>query len=361
MADSTSPVPQLASGQSQKEVTANANFDMASPAMLYGRNPLTTTALTWGYLGGRLDSAAIASGTVALTDNATNYVVALISSGAVSVSTGTTNWNSASYLRLYKVTTVSGAVTAYEDHRSVLGLPPTATGFTGGTLTSSLNEAPIATLASASTVNIGAAAANTISITGTTTITAFDTIASGALRRLIFAGALTRTHNGTSLILPTAANITTAAGDVAEFVSEGSGNWRCTNYERKDGSALYAAAATVAREWQLACSDLTTALAAGTSKGYGRAPRAMTITGVRASLLTAQTSGSIFTVDINESGTTILSTKITIDNTEKTSVTAATAAVVSDSSIADDAEITIDIDQIGDGTAKGLVVTLLYT
>jgi hypothetical protein len=88
-------------------------------------------------------------------------------------------------------------------------------------------------------------------------------------------------------------------------------------------------------------------------------PYAFTLTGVRASLTTAQTSGSIFTVDINESGTTVISTKLTIDNTEKTSTTAATPAVISDSSLADDAEITIDVDQIGDGTAKGLKVTLL--
>jgi hypothetical protein len=90
-------------------------------------------------------------------------------------------------------------------------------------------------------------------------------------------------------------------------------------------------------------------------------PYAMTITAVRASLSTAQASGSIFTVDINEGGTTILSTKLTIDNTEKTSTTAATPAVVSDTALADDAEITIDIDQIGDGTAKGLKVTIIGT
>ena len=87
----------------------------------------------------------------------------------------------------------------------------------------------------------------------------------------------------------------------------------------------------------------------------------MTVTDVRASLTTAQTSGSIFTVDINESGTSIISTKLTIDNTEKTSTTAATPPVISDSSLADDAEITIDIDQIGDGTAKGLKVYLIGT
>ena len=82
---------------------------------------------------------------------------------------------------------------------------------------------------------------------------------------------------------------------------------------------------------------------------------------VRASLSTAQTSGSIFTVDINDGGTTILSTKLTIDNTEKTSTTAATPPVISDTSLADDAEITVDIDQVGDGTAKGLKVVLIGT
>ena len=112
---------------------------------------------------------------------------------------------------------------------------------------------------------------------------------------------------------------------------------------------------------QLACSDETTALTAGTAKITFRMPHAMTVTEVRASLTTAQTSGNIFTVDINEGGASILSTKLTIDNTEKTSTTAATAPVISDASLADDAEITIDIDQIGDGTAKGLKITLIGT
>jgi len=110
---------------------------------------------------------------------------------------------------------------------------------------------------------------------------------------------------------------------------------------------------------QAACSDETTALTAGTGKLTFRMPHAMTLTAVRASLTTAQTSGAIFTVDINEGGTSVLSTKLTIDNTEKTSTTAATAAVISDSALADDAEITVDIDQIGDGTAKGLKITLI--
>jgi hypothetical protein len=108
-----------------------------------------------------------------------------------------------------------------------------------------------------------------------------------------------------------------------------------------------------------ACSDETTALTAGAGKLTFRMPFAMTLTEVRASLTTAQTSGVILTVDINEVGVSILSTKLTIDNTEKTSTTAATPAVISDTTLADDAEITVDIDQIGDGTAKGLKITLI--
>jgi hypothetical protein len=109
----------------------------------------------------------------------------------------------------------------------------------------------------------------------------------------------------------------------------------------------------------IAASDESTALTTGTAKVTFRMPYAFTLTAVRGSLTVAQTSGSIFTVDINEAGTSVLSTKLTIDNTEKTSTTAATAPVISDSSLADDAEISVDIDQIGDGTAKGLKVVLI--
>ena len=86
-------------------------------------------------------------------------------------------------------------------------------------------------IASATTTDIGAATGLYVDITGTTTITGFGTTTAGVVRILQFDGALTLTHNATSLILPDAANITTVAGDVAIFVSEGSGNWRCVNYQ----------------------------------------------------------------------------------------------------------------------------------
>lgn len=110
----------------------------------------------------------------------------------------------------------------------------------------------------------------------------------------------------------------------------------------------------------VACSDETTALTAATDVATFRMPYAMTLTEVRASLTTAGTGANLVTVDIHESGSTVLSTKITIDATEKTSTTAATPPVISDSALADDAEITIDIDQIDSGgVSAGLKVYLI--
>ena len=107
--------------------------------------------------------------------------------------------------------------------------------------------------------------------------------------------------------------------------------------------------------------DETTALTVADDKLNFRMPYAMTVTEVRASVVTAPT-GAVITVDIEESGTTIFSTLLTIDATEKTSTTAATPAVISDASLADDAEISINVDTIGSGTAgAGLKITFIGT
>lgn len=108
----------------------------------------------------------------------------------------------------------------------------------------------------------------------------------------------------------------------------------------------------------LACSDETTALATGTNRLRFRMPFPATLLAVRASVNTAPT-GSTLIVDINEGGTSVLGTKLSIDATEFSSTTAASAATITDSSLADDAEISIDIDQIGSTVAgAGLKVTL---
>lgn len=90
-------------------------------------------------------------------------------------------------------------------------------------------------IASASTVDLGAAVGRIVDVTGTTTITSFGTVAAGIWRVVRFTGALTLTHNATSLILPGGANITTAAGDCLLAVSLGSGNWVVTHYQPKAG------------------------------------------------------------------------------------------------------------------------------
>lgn len=104
-----------------------------------------------------------------------------------------------------------------------------------------------ADIASASTTDIGAATAEFVDVTGTTTITALGTIAAGIVRTVRFTGTLTLTYNATSLILPGLANITTANGDTAVFRSLGSGNWKCISYVRQDGSPLALGANSVSQ------------------------------------------------------------------------------------------------------------------
>lgn len=93
-------------------------------------------------------------------------------------------------------------------------------------------------VASAGTISLGEG--GYFNITGTTTITDIDfgTDKAGRKAWVQFAGALTLTHNASTLILPTGANITTAAGDTACFVSEGSDAVRCVAYNRASGAAL---------------------------------------------------------------------------------------------------------------------------
>ena len=118
------------------------------------------------------------------------------------------------------------------------------------------------------------------------------------------------------------------------------------------------------RSLTVACSDETSDLTTGTKATF-RMPQAATITAVRASVTTAP-AGSVLTVDINKATgpASLLSTKLTIDAGEKTSTTAATAAILdtNENGVVDDEEITIDIDTIGSSTAgAGLKVTIYYS
>lgn len=165
---------------------------------------------------------------------------------------------------IFRVTRSTGVLTfligpalgtpASGDLSNCTGLPVAG----GGTGFALLQGADIA---SATTTDIGAATGPYVHITGTTTITGLGTIAAGHRRTVKFTGALTLTHNGTSLILPASANITTAANDTAEFASLGSGNWVCLWYKRASG--LYLGTAPITQGGtggvtaQAACANLS--------------------------------------------------------------------------------------------------------
>lgn len=117
MADSLINIQQIVAG-SGADTRLNELFDALLSAICYGRNAQTSTGLTFGFYGGRFNGNAVANGTVSLTASSTNYVVALKSTGAVSTSTATTNWNDkATYARLYQVVTGTSTVTTYTSHR----------------------------------------------------------------------------------------------------------------------------------------------------------------------------------------------------------------------------------------------------
>jgi hypothetical protein len=108
------------------------------------------------------------------------------------------------------------------------GVTFTGAGVLGGR--QSLLGSRSVTLASAATVAVGAALADTVFISGTNTISGFDSVPADLVKRVVFQGSLILTHNGVSFILPGASNIATQPGDSATFVSLGLGNWQCVAY-----------------------------------------------------------------------------------------------------------------------------------
>jgi hypothetical protein len=118
-----------------------------------------------------------------------------------------------------------------------------------------LNTVKGADIASADTINLLTTTGNYVNVTGTTTIRGLSPAASGnalliGARRVVqFTGALTLTYNATTLILPGSANITTVAGDMAEFVYEGGVSWRCISYGKRTwtgtGSQVMAASPSI--------------------------------------------------------------------------------------------------------------------
>jgi hypothetical protein len=125
MADSTTNLDTIVQGSGSQDIQANALYDAAWPATLYGRRAAASSGTTWGYYGGNVTKSdgtqtTIANGTLSLTVSSTNYIVAQKSDGVSSAAITTTNWNDTlNYWRLYSVVVGSAAVTSYTDEREL--------------------------------------------------------------------------------------------------------------------------------------------------------------------------------------------------------------------------------------------------
>lgn len=109
---------QWVTSQANPEIPVNENFEVLGPLAVYGRDPTTTTGLTWGFNGGRWSGFAIADGSVTLAASNTNYLTVNRSNGALSASTSNSNWNdTGNFARVYLIVTGTSTVTSFEDHR----------------------------------------------------------------------------------------------------------------------------------------------------------------------------------------------------------------------------------------------------
>lgn len=111
----------LTSTQASPEVIINENFLTLAAMSIYAQKASTTTGLVLGYYGGQWGAFSVADGTVTLTTATTNYVVVLRSSGVVSSSTATTNWNNTTlYARMGIGVCGASTITSYTDYRGGL-------------------------------------------------------------------------------------------------------------------------------------------------------------------------------------------------------------------------------------------------
>lgn len=221
-------------------------------------------------------------------------------------------------------------------------------------MTGPFEEKEAAALTAATSLDLDAMTGNWGHVTGNTAISTL-TLANGSRRTLIFDGTPTLAHSANLLL--GGANITAHAGMILVFAGEGSGITRLVGGMTASGRAIVESVSVT-----LPLGDQTTAISTGTNKRRWRSPFAWTVTAIRGALASAQASGNIVTLDVNNAGNSLLSTKLTLDNNETTSTTAATACVIDATydDIADDALIAIDIDQCdASTTAAGADVTLI--
>ena len=222
--------------KARADVASATTTDLGAVASNFARITGTTTITSLGTAAAGVWRDVTFDGALTLTHNATTLIIP----GGANITTaqndrmrvrslGSGNWTVLSYVKASGAPLVVATAAQTHDGSGFSSTLPTV---------ASVLWAAVADVASAATTAIGATNSHLVRITGTTTITSFGTITAGTRKKGRFAGALTLTHNATSLILPGGASITTAAGDTFEAVSEGSGNWRVLWYQKADGTAV---------------------------------------------------------------------------------------------------------------------------
>jgi hypothetical protein len=220
MSDSTTLIDGIVQGSGSQDLQANAVFDAASPAMLYGRQASTSSGDVWGYYGGNVTlsdgtQTTKSNGTLSLTASVINYIVAQKSDGAVSSSTGTTNWNDrANYWRLY----IRNADGTWTDEREIGRMTGLGTGLVApvtktADFTLGANENEVICNGSASiTVTLPAASGWCVRKVRLKTIAAYTVVSASSNVVPLTGGAA-----GTAILAAT-------AGKWVELVSDGT-NW----------------------------------------------------------------------------------------------------------------------------------------
>lgn len=224
----------------------------------------------------------------------------------------------------------------------------------GGTMTGALRFKEGDALTSATSINLDASGGNFNHLDGVTPVATL-TLQQGAVRWIICNAATPFTHSANLLL--GGVSFTAHAGMILCFMGEGAGVTRLIGGMTASGKSIVESVALV-----VGIGDETTAITTGTNKRRFRAPFAFTITAARASLATAQASGTVVTVDINNAGNSVFSTVLTVDNNETTSTTAATPSVLNATyvDVADDALLAFDIDACdGSTAAAGLKAALI--
>jgi hypothetical protein len=200
----------------------------------------------------------------------------------------------------------------------------------------------------------------TLSSSGATALTIANNVVTGAMIALgSDATGDIMYYNGTDYVrlAAGAANSTlTMTAGLPAWQNSASSTQSLTNKNLASNTNVVRAA------WTVAASDETTTLTVSSGRVTFRLPYAMTLSSVRGSLTSAQSGGSVLTFDVRLAGVgSIFSTKPSFDNASRTTVGAATPAVLTTTALPDDAEITIDITQVGTGTPAGLKVSLIGT